>query len=185
MPLCAPPDTTTQSSLRPTELSPLLTTQTPSPEPLRRATTSDREPRNQAAKPVDPSLKTASWVSECYLSAGTAPQRGTKAEGILLITKPKPLDHRWAATITMVADVGAPTWSSARTKGRPLQGRHIDEHLENLAMVILVPIPNPRTTSSNSSSTPSAGTQTFRKEHLSVRERRAMLVLPPQSPSLA
>lgn len=180
MPLCAHPGITTLSSLSSTEPSPLLTTQTPSPEPLRRATTSDREPRNQAAKPIDPSLKTASWASEFCLSAGTAPQRGTKAERILLRTKAKSLDHSFATTVTTAAGVGAPTWSSARMKGKLLQGMRKDDHTGKVAMAILTPIPNLRTTTT-SSSMPSAGTQTFRREHLSVRERRAMLVLPPQS----
>lgn len=181
MPLCAPPDTTPQSSQSPAELQPLLTTLSPSPGARKRATTNDRDPRNQAVKPADPSLKIASWASKWCLSAGTAPQRGTRDEGVSFRTKDKSQGLGRPTAAAVRAAVGAPTWSSARTRGRPRQGTHIDGPPEKLAMGILVPRPNPRT--STTSSTPSAGTRTFRRERLSVRRRRAMLVLPPPSPS--
>lgn len=146
-----------------------------------------REPRNPAVKPVDPSLKIVFWASESYLNAGTAPQRGTMGEGILVKTTVKSLDRNWPIVTTMEVDVGAPTWSSARMRGRPMLDRYIDDNPEKLAMDIRIAIPNPRATtvSSTPSTSTNTSTQTLRRERLSVRRKRAMLVLPLRSLSPA
>lgn len=117
-PLCIHPVTTPLISSRLACSSRPLASRTnpPSTEDLRRATTvTARPPGSAAPRPAGPSQRTAFWASEGSRSAGTAPQRGLRAGGIRLTTRGR------AAAGT--ADVGAPTWNSARTRGRARRRR--------------------------------------------------------------
>lgn len=167
MPQCSLPDPAILYVPNPYRRQLLMTTQTQNPKVWRRTTMSDREPRNPVAKLADRSQKIVFWASKYCRNEGTAPQRGIRTARLLAHNMP---------TISRVeTDVGAPTWSSVRMRGKPSQRRCTNDSSEKLAVGILLPIPNLITTTSI---TISGTAWMFRREHRSVRKKTAML---PQS----